>query len=249
MSGEVLLLVAAAGLLTALAWGLAQRARRRRAAELAALREAEESTGRGGPLPVVGDLLGTLLKGSVGLLAGLVLPPREIAALADEGGNLTILFCDVVGSLAINLEVGDERWAAIIGAHDRVSAEVVAAARGKVLKRQGDGFMAVLPSAVAGVTTAMGLREALRDHPEIGRALPVRIGVHTGQVVDRRDDIFGENVAFAARVAEAAEADQVLVSSATVSLLDAERRALLGTARRHRLKGLPGRHELHPVRG
>ena len=78
--------------------------------------------------------------------------------------------------------------------------------------------------------------------------LAVRVGVHTGEVVTEKGDLFGTNVAMAARIAAAAHGDEVLVS-------DAVREQLVDTdefdfrrRRVARFKGLPGRHRVFSVK-
>lgn len=78
--------------------------------------------------------------------------------------------------------------------------------------------------------------------------LRVRIGIHLGKAVEKNGDLFGRNVAFAARVAAAGEGGQILVSSATAEHVDDLADVELVPLREVELKGLPGEHELFEVK-
>jgi adenylate cyclase len=124
---------------------------------------------------------------------------------------------------------------------------VVESHGGQVVKRLGDGFMALFPDVTAAVPAAIAVREALRDNPDVGRPLEVRIGLHAAPVGDDRGDYYGAGVATAARVAERAAADQILLTDELAGRLPAG--VPLTSAGQARLEGLPGRHRLHAVAG
>ena len=80
------------------------------------------------------------------------------------------------------------------------------------LKAMGDGAMIWAPDAARAVRLATAAVEELGSR---GDLLPVRVGVHTGPAVMRGGDWYGGAVNLAARLATAAEPNQVLVSGAT----------------------------------
>lgn len=213
-----------------------RRRRERHLEEMAAPEPEDTSRSR------LADLAGALLKGSVGLVADLLLPD-DVESMTADDGTVTLLFSDIEDSTLLNVEIGDAAWADLLASHDELSAALLEQAGGRIVKRFGDGFMAVLPSAEAGLRCAEALREGLRDNPDIGRRLSLRIGVHTSEVVDREGDYFGTGVAKAARVAAMARGDQVLITQAVVDRI-ASTEGLTSIGRR-RLKGFPGRHRLY----
>ena len=91
---------------------------------------------------------------------------------------------------------------------------------------------------------------ALAERPNDIR---VRIGIHSGKSVLRGDDLFGRNVAMAARVAGQAEGGEILVSEAVRDAIDGRRGGAdtgdiaYGESREAELKGFSGTHRLYPV--
>jgi len=75
----------------------------------------------------------------------------------------------------------------------------------------------------------------------------VRIGIHHGDVVHRDNDIFGRNVAQAARVAALAEGGEILVSEAVADAVADHEDIALVDAREVQLKGLAGDHVVSTV--
>ena len=78
-------------------------------------------------------------------------------------------------------------------------------------------------------------------------AVAIRIGIHYGDVVHRDNDIFGRNVAQAARVAALAEGGQVLVSETVAAALRDCDDIALAEPREVQLKGLTGDHWVSQV--
>jgi len=88
---------------------------------------------------------------------------------------------------------------------------------------------------------------ALDDGSERWEAIRVRIGVHMGTSVRRGEDLFGLDVAMAARVADQAEGGEILLSEPVRDAVSGLDGILVGTPREVELKGLRGTHRLYPV--
>lgn len=125
--------------------------------------------------------------------------------------------------------------------HDRIVADVLDECTRELIKSTGDGVLACFSRPSDAVRAATALVERLADV-----ALPIRAGVHLGEVVRRNADLIGVAVTFAARLCEQAGAGEVLTS---VALRD----ALLGTDAPlvHRgeveLKGIDGVWQLYGI--
>ncbi len=174
---------------------------------------------------------------------------RPDLARVTQDGKVAILFSDIEESTALNERVGDRAWVRLIGEHDKQVRKLVDARSGHVVKSQGDGFMIAFARAEVAVRCGIDIQDALhRDSQRKRRnGISVRIGVHVGRSVRRGDDLFGRNVAMAARVASEACGGEVLVS-------DAVRRALrdcpdleFDGGRETELKGFSGTHRLYAV--
>jgi len=126
---------------------------------------------------------------------------------AAKRGLAAVMFADMVGYTAL---MGRDEAAA----RDRrnrqraVVDDLVRRHGGQVRQHYGDGTLAVFPSAVEAAWCALGIQEELRKEP----AVPVRIGLHTGDIVDEGDGIYGDGVNLASRVQGVAESGGVAVS-------------------------------------
>jgi adenylate cyclase len=162
-------------------------------------------------------------------------------------GTVTLLFSDIEDSTAINARLGDDRWLDELRAHTKVVEKLVDNHDGHVVKSQGDGFMVAFPEPLSGVHCAIALQKALEQPGRKREALRVRVGLHTGRAISESGDYFGENVAFAARVAQQAIGGEVLVSAAVKERTDEDARLSFSAARTVQLKGIAGTHDIFRV--
>ena len=196
--------------------------------------------GRRGLAPVVA--------GSLRRLADLAESDRPaLKGMTGADGTVTLMFSDIEGSTRLNERLGDEAWLVVLGEHDAIVRKQVRGHRGEVVKTQGDGFMVAFKAVQAAVSCAIEIQRAL-TRGELGRNPPVRvrIGLHTGEVTEQGRDLFGLNVAFAARVADEAAGGEILVSSAVRNL--AADGVRYGEGRRVKLKGISEAETVYPIR-
>ncbi len=137
-----------------------------------------------------------------------------------DPGTRTIMFTDIVESTSMTQRLGDELAFALLEVHDRIVRENVSTGKGREVKHTGDGIMAVFASAAATVRCAMDVQQALarhrRENPE--QPLFVRVGVASGEPIERANDLFGSTVQLAARLCSHAAPGQILVSNAVAEL-------------------------------
>ncbi len=110
--------------------------------------------------------------------------------------------------------------------------------------------MVAFPSATAAVAAAGEVqRRITRARPGSRLAgVAVRIGVHRGSAVHRDGDLFGRNVAYAARVAAQADGGEVLVSDTVLEALEADGTPVpVLESREVDLKGIPGTQVVHAL--
>ena len=127
----------------------------------------------------------------------------------------TLLMTDIVDSTATASRLGDVVWKQKLGEHNRLVRARLERYLGKEVNTTGDGFLAMFASAVAALQCAASIRDAAE-----GMGLPVRIGVHTGEVELLPGDIGGVAVHAAARVMAMGQASEVMVSSGTRGLVE-----------------------------
>ena len=131
----------------------------------------------------------------------------------------TFMFTDIVDSTPLVAQMGDERWTAVLHAHDRTIRDVLARHRGTEVKQRGggDGFFAVFESAADGVTCAIEIQRALARRRGDEFVPEVRIGVHEADALLSGNDFAGLGVHEAARIGAFAGPGDVLASCATVA--------------------------------
>ena len=166
---------------------------------------------------------------------------RAVGVAPDDPGDrvlATVVFTDIVDSTATLERLGDAAWRDRLLAHNARLREVLDRFRGREVTTTGDGFLAVFDSPSRAVRAASAMSRAAG---ELG--VPIRVGVHTGEVELLGGDIRGVAVHAAARVLSVAGAGEVLVSSTTRDLLEGSG-AILEDAGEHKLKGLSGRRKV-----
>src|SRR5215469_16030701 len=163
--------------------------------------------------------------------------PVTAASMPDaaERRQLTVMFCDLVGSTALSAKLDPEDLRAIIGAYHRCCTEVITQSGGFVAKYMGDGVLAYFgypqaheDDAERAVRAGLALVEAV---PKLdghgGTALQERIGIATGVVVvgdllgdgaAQEQAVVGETPNLAARLQAMAEPGAVVIASSTRGL-------------------------------
>ena len=136
------------------------------------------------------------------------------------GGTVTFVFTDIEGSTRLLQELGDERYGRVSGDHRRLVREAFGAHGGTEIDTQGDAFFFSFPRARDAVAGAVDAQRALRDHewPD-GRAVSVRMGLHTGEPHVGEEGYLGLDVVRAARISAAGHGGQILISETTRALL------------------------------
>ena len=219
------------------------------AREVVALVRRRRSCGdaESGARSATSELLPLLVQPVTALVRNIGRNRTSIESLVGPDGTVSLLFCDIEGSTKINRQLGDDEWVRVIRAHDQVVERTVRRHHGKVVKTQGDGFMAAFRTPMDAVSTAVALGPALSDSDSLDVPLAVRVGVHTGKVVAEKGDLFGTNVALTARITAAARGDEVLVSGAVHDQVGDVADLHFRRRRARRFKGLPGRHPVYEV--
>jgi adenylate cyclase len=152
--------------------------------------------------------------------------------------DLAIVFTDLVDFSSWALQAGDGAALELLREVDLAVSSAVHAHDGRVVKRLGDGLMAVFGSPQDAVEAGHeACATAARAEVE-GHRPQLRVGAHVGRPRKLGGDYFGVDVNVAARVAAAAAGGEVLVSERLVGHLDT-RKVALRRRRRLAAKGAP----------
>ena len=176
--------------------------------------------------------------------------PAKALQVSAERRPITVMFCDLVGSTNLAAKLDAEDWRNLVNAYlDEASASVTGLG-GHVLKKLGDGLMALFGYPQAQENDAeRGVRAALAIHRVLAELnarnagkgppeLTARIGLDSGPVVvDATGEVFGDAPNIAARVQGLAEPGSVFVTANVqrhvAGLFVAEDKGV------HKLKGAP----------
>ncbi len=191
--------------------------------------------------------VGATVRNSIEDLAGWARVERPDLARLAADGQVVIVFSDIEGSTELNDALGDREWVRLLEQHNKLFYKHVDAHGGHVVKTQGDGFMIAFGDAGEAVGCSVGVQEALDDDPKRWNEIRVRMGVHMGTSVRRGDDLFGRNVAMAARVAGLAGGGEILVSEPVHDALDGVAGIWFGPPREVELKGFQGTYTVYTV--
>src|SRR5439155_17225932 len=154
---------------------------------------------------------------------------------------LTLVFTDIVASTATAARLGERAWSDLLARHNELVRAAIARHRGHEVETTGDGFLATFDGATRAIRFAVDVRAGSGP-----LGLRVRASVHTGDVEVVGGDVRGIAVHEAARIAAAADPDQILVSEVTRALA-AGSGLTFGRGTSHRLKGIEGPRTLYPV--
>jgi adenylate cyclase len=210
------------------------------------------STARGRPTDLAVRRLAELRGGSPGLMGELGLGALQLwQALAESQGRgrgeveVAVMFTDLAGFSSWALEAGDEQAIGLLREVSEAIEPPIVNHRGEIVKRLGDGLMAAFRDGQSAVAAAFDARE--RAAPiEVGGYRPrLRTGIHLGRPRKVGGDYLGVDVNIAARLAEAAKPDEILVSDSTLPGL--ARDGVRARRRRFRAKGTPKDLAAHSV--
>jgi adenylate cyclase len=202
------------------------------------------STARGRPSDLAVRRLAALRTDESGLLGELGMAALQgWQRLAESQGrgrgevDVAVLFTDLVGFSDWALESGDESAISLLSEVSDAIEPPIAQRRGEVVKRLGDGLMGAFRDARSATEAAFDACERVASIEVVGYRPRLRTGIHLGRPRKIGDDYFGVDVNIAARLAEAAEPNEILVSERTLQALDSG--VVTAVERRFRAKGAP----------
>lgn len=170
----------------------------------------------------------------------------ESLALDQTEGLASVVFTDLEGSTGLAAALGDRRWSILINDHFQVLAKIVEQHGGQFVKSLGDGTLSSFSSAKQALNAAVQMQRTVLasvQEPHLG----LRVGIHTGDVVQAKGDFFGSVVNKAARITAAANAGQIMVSEATRAMVGVSPDFTFSDSFSVTFKGLEGQQVVHPL--
>ena len=140
----------------------------------------------------------------------------------------TLVFTDLVGFSSWSLSAGDDATLRLLRRVSQVVEPPLLEAGGQIVKRMGDGIMAVFARPTTAVRAAITARDAVKSLDVDGYTPRMRVGIHTGRPQRIGSDWLGIDVNIAARVMERATRGELVVSQATLDGISPEDFEALG---------------------
>jgi adenylate cyclase len=169
----------------------------------------------------------------------------EAAGRGRGDQPLALLFTDLVGFSSWALKAGDGATLELLREVGEAEEAAVITYRGRIVKRLGDGLMASFLTVQDAVEAGLVAHELVAGVNVNGYTPRMRAGVHYGRPRRLGGDLLGVDVNIAARIGDAAKADELLVSDVAAELVDDEG-LRLSRARRLKAEGAP--RDMHVLR-
>jgi adenylate cyclase len=133
---------------------------------------------------------------------------------------LTILFADVSGSTKLFETHGDVEARRLERAILNALAEVTGRHGGRVIKTIGDEIMCTFPGPIQGLLGSIDMQKRIANDVVFAQeSLAIRVGLHHGEALIEDNDVFGDAVNVAARMASLAKREQIITTASTVRML------------------------------
>jgi class 3 adenylate cyclase len=140
----------------------------------------------------------------------------EAVSRRPANPEVTVVFTDLVGFSTWSLQAGDDAALTLLRKVAQAVEPPLLDAGGHIVKRLGDGIMAVFGDPTVAVRAALAAERALRSVEVAGYTPRMRVGIHTGRPHRMASDWLGVDVNIAARVMERATKGGIMVSSSTL---------------------------------
>ena len=167
--------------------------------------------------------------------------------MADLSDNqCAIMFADIAGSTRLYNQLGDDKAELLISTRLDIMCDITASNNGRVIKKIGDEIMCQFPTAedAALAATEMHIKKITSGNVE---PLNIRVGLHYGNTIARDNDIFGDAVNIAARMAAIAKANQSITTECFVRLLSSESKSKTRLFDSARVKGIDEEIKIYQI--
>ena len=119
-----------------------------------------------------------------------------------------IFFCDIEGYSAL-MQSSETKALKILNHYKQVLNDLTLQHGGSIIKDYGDGSLCLFESAVEAVNCAVQIQKALKSEPKV----PLRIGLHIGDIVYSEDDVYGDGINIASRLEQMCIAGGIVFSN------------------------------------
>lgn len=153
-----------------------------------------------------------------------------------------IMFTDIVGYSAM-MQKSEETAAWLRERHREVFNRITAQYGGEILQYYGDGTLSIFSSATAATECAVAIQQALKEDPKV----PLRIGIHTGEITFSHEEVYGDGVNVAARLEALSVPGGVFISGKVYDEIKNHSRLKAKPIGRHQMKNIQQEMEVYAV--
>ena len=162
--------------------------------------------------------------------------------------ELTVLFADICRSTVLFNRLGDQEALSLIMKALDLAGEIITGQNGTIIGTIGDEIMCTFKSPEDALISARQVHKMMQQNTLMqSNQLAMRVGINSGTVVIHSNNVYGDTVNIAARIAQQAKANQSLLSSNTISSINEILRDQLRPVGKINLRGKAGAIEIHEV--
>lgn len=142
---------------------------------------------------------------------------------SQQTRKMAVLFADICGSTALYEQLGNETALNMVTRTLNLLKQEVARHKGTLIKTIGDEIMCTFPNAMRAAQAARAMHLVVdAEKPGGEHPIAVRIGLHFGDVILKANDVFGDTVNVAARIASITRAWQIMTTQEVIDALPAD---------------------------
>lgn len=139
---------------------------------------------------------------------------------SQQTRKMAVLFADICESTALYDQLGNEKALNLITRTLNLLKQEVARHKGTLIKTIGDEIMCTFPNAMRAAQAARAMHAILREqNPGGDHPIAVRVGLHFGDVILKANDVFGDTVNVASRIASITRARQTMTTQEVIDAL------------------------------
>jgi class 3 adenylate cyclase len=168
-------------------------------------------------------------------------PKAEFRFKREHSQVLTVFFIDIVGYTNRSTRVDMSSLISLVKTFEDIVVPIICGYNGYVIKKMGDGILAVFRHPVNAVLASLEIQDEMKRHNRYTvdeERFFVRIGLHTGPVIKKDGDIYGDVVNIASRMESAAKPGEILITEET--FIDVEPYVQCRSAGTIEAKGIEG---------
>lgn len=163
---------------------------------------------------------------------------------------ITVMFTDIKDSTAITEAEGNLAVRELMKKHNDILFPIMEKHHGILVKTMGDGTMSYFTKAQDAARAASEFQRALKVYNTTQRLkipIIVTVGIHTGEGIVEKDDIYGDVVNVAARFDAQAQGSEICVSEETFNALEDKAEIYCRYFRMAKLKGKKGEFKIFKI--